>query len=929
MAEQPKPTASDLLRPFHGSIAQWRAGGKTYREMASLLKQSAGLVIHFAALQRYCDQNNLKAEPPPKVPATRDKLPKPARKAPKPRKPVKQSAEASIPKEAEQPLKEALAAPVEPPVEDVWEEPAAHAEALPPLAENSASPANDPAPTVSEPVESLPADTPIQVQIDLVLSANKPPEQVIAFSAMNSVREQNATSFVHNDLSANKTGREQDAERAFVHDEQEFVRDKKAATPDEQAPAQGPPALPALSLTNDQLQEYLAKQMHALQSLLGDPRSFYQAVERLILWLGQALPQMPPIQQPLFEKAIAELSTIAASGKQKRSLFGRLKHWFTWNLDAVRWQSREIHLTTKMSGGQAQILPANALPDHSTSLQPDEWVNAVPNSGLSTPSPTSEGLPGSLHAAPTSSPGHLSGSESLPDPATASVTPPASSPHTSPPTPLFVPLPRHPVWTKDLELSSFNNGADRFTLANACEGVAIFGSTGSGKTTGSGQTLALSYLSAGFGGLVLTAKVDEADRWESYARMTGRSSQICRVKPGGNCRLNFLDYQARLPEDAGGSTEDAVEMLFAILRAYANTSRQQSNDEFWINTARELLRNLIRLFRLADQPLTLADVQQVLTDTPRKIKNLSPGPLLNRLLTFAKDRHSSGPGMVPYQQMADYWLNRLPGLNPRTRSIVVTHITSMIDLFFEPALHELFCTETTLPPEAVMDGAIVIVDLPIERHPAAGRLASILYKHLFQLVLPRRTDPDDASRRPVFLWMDEAQYFATPHDGLFQATARSASVATVCLTQNISNYYAQFNDHKHAVDGFFGNLNTKIFHTNNDPATNQWAADMIGKSIQRRSTHSTQQSSPQASGDWLKDLTQSLSGGGSSSSTSFAEHVDYQVQPAQFGKLRTGGIHPDHPQDNLQVDGIVVKSGSAFSTGKNFSLVTFFQESQL
>ncbi len=40
-------------------------------------------------------------------------------------------------------------------------------------------------------------------------------------------------------------------------------------------------------------------------------------------------------------------------------------------------------------------------------------------------------------------------------------------------------------------------------------GVQIFGGIGSGKSTGSGRTLVLKYLNAGFGGIVLCGKVDE------------------------------------------------------------------------------------------------------------------------------------------------------------------------------------------------------------------------------------------------------------------------------------------------------------------------------------------------------------------------------------------------------------------------------------
>ena len=54
---------------------------------------------------------------------------------------------------------------------------------------------------------------------------------------------------------------------------------------------------------------------------------------------------------------------------------------------------------------------------------------------------------------------------------------------------------------------------DPFTLNDATQGVQIFGGVGSGKTSGSGRALAHAYLNAGFGGVVLCAKADEADLW--------------------------------------------------------------------------------------------------------------------------------------------------------------------------------------------------------------------------------------------------------------------------------------------------------------------------------------------------------------------------------------------------------------------------------
>jgi hypothetical protein len=46
-------------------------------------------------------------------------------------------------------------------------------------------------------------------------------------------------------------------------------------------------------------------------------------------------------------------------------------------------------------------------------------------------------------------------------------------------------------------------------IADALTGVAVFGATGSGKTSGPAKHLAYGYLAAGFSGLILCAKKEE------------------------------------------------------------------------------------------------------------------------------------------------------------------------------------------------------------------------------------------------------------------------------------------------------------------------------------------------------------------------------------------------------------------------------------
>ena len=160
--------------------------------------------------------------------------------------------------------------------------------------------------------------------------------------------------------------------------------------------------------------------------------------------------------------------------------------------------------------------------------------------------------------------------------------------------------------------------------------------------------------------------------------------------------------------------------------------------------------------------------------------------------------------------------------------------------------------------------------------------------------------------RPVFLWVDEAQNFATEYDMQFQATARSSRACTVYLTQNIPNYYAEMGgEHsKYRVDSLMGNLQTKIWHANSDPMTNEHAAEVIGKSWQVR-----------------RNVGTSVGAESFNISSGETESFDYDVPPQEFSKLRKGGV----PND-LIVEAFAFQNGRVWKNGLTHLRVKFKQQ---
>jgi len=226
-------------------------------------------------------------------------------------------------------------------------------------------------------------------------------------------------------------------------------------------------------------------------------------------------------------------------------------------------------------------------------------------------------------------------------------------------------------------------------------------------------------------------------------------------------------------------------------------------------------------------------------------------------------------------------------------------------------LRDTFCTTTNFFPELTQEGAIILIDLPVKEFGELGRYSQILFKYIWQQAIERRNTRQND--RPVFLWADESQFFITEYDQKFQTTARSARACTVYLSQNLPNYLTALGN-KDAVDSFMGNLQTKIFHSQGDHVTNQWAADLFAKTWQSKT--STNSSKSYDGATFFPQNT------GRNESYNTSNSLEYQVLPHEFTTLRKGGFKND-----LLVDGIIFQGGRTWrSTRANYLFATFSQQ---
>jgi len=461
-------------------------------------------------------------------------------------------------------------------------------------------------------------------------------------------------------------------------------------------------------------------------------------------------------------------------------------------------------------------------------------------------------------------------------------------------------------------------GGEGFRLSDALTGVAVFGATGSGKTSGPAKHLAYGYLANDFGGLVLCAKKEERGQWEQWALDTGRTKDLVIVDKEEQWRFNFLNWEAARPGEGGGFTINVVALLDEIARALASSEGKSEggggNNKFFEDALHHMNTNLVDLPIFAGLPVSLPLLRSIVSSAPTSTEQLRSEEWQESSACAAILREAdhatllAGPATrADFEECRNYWLIEYPTLSEKTRSIIALSFSMLVRPFITRPLRQLFSEDTTIFPERAFEGKIIIIDLPIQEYRLAGRVAQLVWKYCFQVAVLRRTQPSKGYLRPVFLWADEAQNFVTAFDAEYQAVARSAGGCTVYLTQNRESYKRVLGN-EDAVDSLLGNLQCKFFCQNSGD-TNEWAARLLGERY--------------------VNITGTNVGRGHEghqhAGISTNEQKRYFVEPSTFTTLKRGG-----DAHNRQVEAIVYNGGKQFQSASSqellpFKLLTFNQ----
>lgn len=465
-------------------------------------------------------------------------------------------------------------------------------------------------------------------------------------------------------------------------------------------------------------------------------------------------------------------------------------------------------------------------------------------------------------------------------------------------------------WDLDQPLLHWADGVP-WTIGDACVGTQIFGTTGSGKSTGSLAAIVKAMLAAGFGGLFLTAKGSDCRTSTEFVRAAGRSDDLLIFSPDNPLRYNFIQDEIQNGAGLRGLVENLTSLIMttAQLGDKGGGSSGRSDDQFFRLEGTRLCRNALCALVLGRKNVTVPDLHRFITSAPSTPEQVQSEEWQRSSFCFqclqAADRAPKSESQrLDWELSLGYFLNEWPRLSSRTRSVVQSTLTSITDLLSRGAARDMLSSPNpNVSPAMMYDGAVMIADFPVLVHREIGQLIQVILKFCWQRSHSRRDV--NANPRPTFIVADESHLLVVDADQTFQTTARSTRTAVVYATQSISTYLDAFGSQAEPkVHTLLGNLQTQICHQQTDTKTVQYMQELIGRSRQFVMNSSTSRDS-----DWLSPL---FGGGSTGGSAGFSEQFEFELQASDLNSLAKGGA------PHWMTEAILYQGGRRFPNGRTW-----------
>ena len=404
------------------------------------------------------------------------------------------------------------------------------------------------------------------------------------------------------------------------------------------------------------------------------------------------------------------------------------------------------------------------------------------------------------------------------------------------------------------ENSSWLNPPPLF-LPDIQRGVAIMGSSGTGKTISVLLQLILSALDQGFPNIVYDFKYPTlTKRIAGYAQEHGYDVRIFAPGFPESEVCNPLEFLTK-PEDSLMARQFAE-----VLNANFKKAGETSGDPFFKNGGDQLTEAILMLTKSTKYAdLMMAQALLSLQELPKRLEARK-----NRINAWIYSSFSQLIQTAP---------------SPKTVASLISTANSNFTRFMKGDILPAFCGQTTIP--LTLKGKQLLI-LGLEREKRD--VLTPLFATILHMIVNRNvTRP---RKEPLLLWLDEVRTFYVPALPEWLSQNREDGLATIISTQNMVQLEERYGE-KLARE-IFANCSTKCILNPQDPDS----AELFSKYLGEREIK-------------MKQKSRGRSGGQASTNTSEQVQTRRLFATAKFLKLPKGQCIIINPEFTNREEGYI------------------------
>ena len=246
-------------------------------------------------------------------------------------------------------------------------------------------------------------------------------------------------------------------------------------------------------------------------------------------------------------------------------------------------------------------------------------------------------------------------------------------------------------------------GGDHYTTADLLRSTAIFGATGTGKSSASALGLVRSILRTNAGGLVLCSKPEDRTWWLTRLKEAGRASDAILFAEDSQNRCNFMDFESH----HGAGARDFTRFLMTTAEVL-DEQKGKGQEAFWRALNERIIYQAIvpvlAAYGKADAPAIQRFIASAAYHPTQLADDAWQAGYHNQTLLRANEAALDPIQRYDLGQANDFWPGEFAGMDDRPRSSGLLGVNNCLHTFNSGLVRELCSTTTTFTPEELEQG---------------------------------------------------------------------------------------------------------------------------------------------------------------------------------------------------------------------------------